>query len=274
MDRLISFLVLVPFFVYLIIPVFMLLAFYIKKSSLSPSLIKFWSIGFSLIAVASTFALMVISAQADLAFDSGKIYLTESLTQLSLATQVFGVFILNSIFLKENDGFWFHKVIKTMFSLGVLTYLVFSNQFLSVFLGLITLLILAPTIKIKTKQTLSGGIVGLVVFLYFLSLEFSKSFAEIRLSLLSGEVSQWAGLSIVFVVLIFMLLTTLTVVAKDKKLNFFDRASWLLLSPVALILCFYRLIQLGFISIDNITYDFSQWFLVFYLILFVSLIVI
>jgi hypothetical protein len=39
-----------------------------------------------------------------------------------------------------------------------------------------------------------------------------------------------------------------------------------------LILCFYRLLQLGFISINSITYDFSQWFVVFYLILFVSLI--
>ena len=272
MDRLISFLVLLPFLVYLIIPIIMLAAFYIKKSSLSRNLVKFWSIGFSLIAVASTFALMVISAQADLAFNSGKIYLTEPLTQLSLATQVFGVFILNSVFIKENDDLWFHRVIKTMFSLGALTYLIFSNQFLSVFLGLIALLIIAPTIKIRTKQILSGVILGLVIFLYSLSLEFSKSFAEIRLSLLSGEVSQWAGLAIVFVVLIFMLLTTLTVVSKDKKLDFFDRASWLLLSPVPLILCFYRLIQLGFISVDNITYDFSQWFLVFYLILFVCLI--
>ena len=159
-----------------------------------------------------------------------------------------------------------------MCSLGVITYLIFSNQFLSVFLAFITLLIFAPTIKIRTKQILTGILFGVVVFLYFLSLEFFKIFSEIRLSLLSGEVNQWVSLSLVFLFLIFMLTITLTVVSKDKALTFYDRATWLLLSPVVLILCFYRLIQLGFIAMDSITYNFSQWFMVFYLILFVSLI--
>ena len=272
MDRLIPFLVLLPFLVYFIIPVFMLMTFYVKRGVLSKSSVKIWSISFSVLATLSTFVLMVVSAQTDLAFNSGRVYLTEPLTQLSLASQLFGLFIINSIFTKESDEDWFQKVLKMMFLLGVFTYLIFSNQFLSVFLVLVALLLLAPVIKIQIKQILTGVIFALAILLYFLNLEFSKTFAEIRLSLLSGEVDQWVSLCIVFLVLIFIFLVTLTVVARDKGIKFFDKALWLLLSPLAVILCFYRLIQLGFISVGSIVYDSSQWVIISYLILFVFLI--
>lgn len=268
MDRLISFLVLLPFIVYFIIPAFMLVAFYIKKSDLSKSLVKAWSITFSIFSILGTFALMVVASQADLAFNNGRLFLTEPLVQLSLSSQIFGLFLIRGVFKNVNNNFWFYDIIKAMVSVGLLTYLIFSNQFLSVFLCLVAVLALAPNIQLKFKQIFTGLIISLLIALNFLDLEFSKSFSEIRLTQLSGEVNTWIGVSLVVLSLIFMLLTTLFVVSKDEKINGFNFSLWTLLSPIALIVCFYRMIQVGFISVDNITYNFSQWFLVFYMFLF------
>ncbi len=274
MGKFISFLAYVPFVVYFLIPLFILLSHFVTRKFSNGRFIKIWAISFSILSVLSSFILSIISSQAELAFSSGRLFLTEPLSQLALAVQVFGVFNINSIYkLTFNSKIpaaiddCIHKLIKTMILTGLVTYIIYSNQFLSTLLSFLILLVLSPLLRRKSKIIWSGVILFSFIFLNFLGLDLLKTFSEIRILVLSGEVDSMIIMGFTFFSLIFYSIQHIFNLIKTDEKNVYEQMLWIVFSPIVLLVSFYRLIQIGFISSDYLTYNLSQWFVVMSLII-------
>jgi|GEM_PF-6728197 len=269
MGKFISFLAYVPFVVYFLIPLFILLSHFITRKFSNGRFIKVWALSFSILSVLSSFILSVISSQAELAFSSGRLFLTEPLSQLALAVQVFGVFNISFIYkLSFNSKIptaiddSIHKLVKTMILTGLMTYIIYSNQFLSILLSFLILLVLAPQLKRRSKIIFSGVILFSFIFLNFLGLDLLKTFSEIRILILGGEVNTWILTGFSLFALMFYSIKHVFNLMNTEESDIYEQIHWIVFSPIVLLIGFYRLIQIGFISSDYLTYNLSQWFVI------------
>lgn len=267
MEKLIYFFVSVPVFIFLSVPLLMLLVNTFSQGlKRNTFVLKVWSFLSLTLAFLMSFAVYVICSQGDIAFNEGQYLLTEKMALLFLITQGLSIIALYGIFKFESPKFIIGSVSSIFCSLALINYAAYINKFHSVFIILGVLILLEKTTTIKNKIIFLVGVIlslgGFVFSIKYAGLNLNLTFDEMRLVNLQGDLGTLITslLGVVVVGLIFLVLN-LKVFSKSSS-SWHNSFHHSIMCVSALFIVALRLADSGFFEKALVVENFVQWFLI------------
>lgn len=277
MEKLIYFFTTVPLFIFLSVPLLMILVnSFTKKEKINYTILKTWSYMTLSVAFLMSFAVYVICSQGDVAFLEGQYLLTEKMSLLFLITQGLSIIAIYGVFKFEKRDLRLGNVSSIFCSLALLNYAAYINYFYSVFVILAVMTFIEKTISFKSKAIYLGGLVITFGLYYFTlssaGLSFNLTFEEMRLINLQEGLGRLYSSSFAMALVFIAFSMTYSKIFSKSTLSWHSSFNSIVISTSALFIVLYRLVNSGFFEKTFFIHSLAQWFLILNLLTCVFLV--